>query len=83
VILLDNILIRVSITYLLMLNSLIIFGKPLMNRYYIHEKFKGPLKLENACYHSVQNVLSSSLLSKNTNIKIYRATILPFVLRGC
>ena len=29
------------------------------------------LKLGNACYHSVQNLLSSSLLSKNVKIKIY------------
>jgi len=31
----------------------------------------------------VQNLLSSSLLSKNLNIKIYRTIILPFVLYGC
>jgi len=38
---------------------------------------------ENAFYHSVQNVLSSSLLSKNIKIKIYRTIILPVVLYGC
>ena len=37
----------------------------------------------NACYHSVQNLLSSSLLSKNLKIKIYRTIILPVVLYGC
>ena len=37
----------------------------------------------NACYHSVQNVLSSRLLSKNLKIKIYRTIILPVVLYGC
>jgi hypothetical protein len=37
----------------------------------------------NACYHSVQNLLSSSLLSKNVKIKIYRTVILPVVLYGC
>jgi hypothetical protein len=37
----------------------------------------------NACYLSVQNLLSSSLLSKNINIKIYRTIILPVVLHGC
>jgi len=31
----------------------------------------------------VQNLLSSSLLAKNTNIKIYRTMILPVVLHGC
>ena len=37
----------------------------------------------NACYHSVQNLLSSSLQSKNLKIKIYRNIILPVVLYGC
>jgi len=41
------------------------------------------LKLENACYYSVQNLLSSSLLSKNLKIKIYRTIILPVVLYMC
>jgi hypothetical protein len=36
-----------------------------------------------ACYHSVQNLLSSSLLSKNIKLKIYRTIILPVVLYGC
>jgi hypothetical protein len=31
----------------------------------------------------VQNLLSSSELSKNVNIKIYRIIILPVVLYGC
>ena len=37
----------------------------------------------NAWCHSVQNILSSSLLSKNLKIKIYRTIILPVVLYGC
>jgi hypothetical protein len=37
----------------------------------------------NAYYHSVKNLLSSSLLSKNVNIKVYRNKILPVVLCGC
>jgi len=41
------------------------------------------LKLGNACYHSVQNLLSSRLLSKNLKIKIYRTIIVPVVLYGC
>ena len=41
------------------------------------------LKLGNACYYSVQNLLSSRLLSKNLKIKIYRPLILPVVLYGC
>ena len=45
--------------------------------------FKSRLKLRNACYHSVQNLLSSNLLSKNLKIKIYRNIILPVALYGC
>jgi hypothetical protein len=47
------------------------------------EEIKSRLKSGNACYHSVQNLLSSSLLSKNVKIKIYRTIILPVVLYGC
>jgi len=39
--------------------------------------------LGNACYYSVQNLLSSSLLSKKLRIKIYRTIVLPVVLYGC
>ena len=37
----------------------------------------------NRCYHSVQNLLSSDLLSKNLKIKQYRTIILPVILYGC
>ena len=40
------------------------------------------LKLGNACYYSLQNLLSSSFLSKKLKIKIYRNIILPIVLYG-
>jgi hypothetical protein len=36
-----------------------------------------------ACYHSVQNLLSSRLLSKNVKIIIYETIILPVDLYGC
>ena len=49
----------------------------------IHEEIKSRLKSGNACYHSAQNLLSSSLLSKNIKIEIYRTVILPVVLYGC
>ena len=39
-------------------------------------------KSGNACYYSVQNILSSNFPSQNLNIKIYRAIILPVVLYG-
>ena len=41
------------------------------------------MKSGNACYHLVQNLLSSSLLTKNLKIKICRTIILPVVLYGC
>ena len=53
------------------------------NQNSIQEEIKSRLKSGNPCYHSVQNLLSSSLLSKNVKIKIYRSIILPFVLYGC
>jgi hypothetical protein len=58
-------------------------GTTLTNRNSIQEEIKSRLKSGNACYHSVQDLLSSSLLSKNTKIKIYRIIILPVVLYGC
>ena len=47
------------------------------------DQIKSRLKSGNACCHSVQNILSSSLLSKNLKIKIYITIILPVVLYGC
>jgi len=49
----------------------------------IQEEIKSRLKSGNACYHSVQNLLSSRLLSKNLKIETYRTVILSFVLYGC
>jgi len=49
----------------------------------IREEIKSRLKSGNACYHSVQNLSSSRLLSKNLKIKIQRNVILPIVLYGC
>ena len=49
----------------------------------IQEEIKSRLKVGNACYYSVQNLLSSSLLSKKLKTKIYRTIILPAVLHGC
>jgi len=55
----------------------------LTNQNSIQEEIKSRLKSGNACHHLVQNILSSSLLSKNFKIKIYRTIILPVVLYGC
>ena len=40
--------------------------------YSIPEEIKSRLRSGNACYHSLQYLLSSRLLSKNLKIKMYR-----------
>jgi len=58
-------------------------GVTLTNQNSIHEEIKSRSKSGNGCYHSLQNPLSSSFLSTNINIKIFRTLILPVVLYGC
>jgi len=58
-------------------------GTNLTNQNSIAEEIKSRLRSGNACYHSVQNLLSSMLLYKNLKIKIYRTIILLVVLHGC
>jgi hypothetical protein len=57
-------------------------GTTIRNQNLIQEKNKR-LNLGNACYHSVQNLLSSSLTSKNIKVRIYKTIFLPGVLYGC
>jgi hypothetical protein len=59
------------------------FGTTVTNENLIQEEFKRRLNSGNACYHSVQNLLSSRLLSKNVKIKIYETVIFPVILYGC
>jgi hypothetical protein len=54
-------------------------GTTLTDQHSIQEEIKSRLKLGNACYNSVQNLLSSSLLSKKLKIKIHRTIIFPVV----
>jgi hypothetical protein len=58
-------------------------GANLTNQYSIQEEVKSRLKLGNACYYSVQNLLSPRLLSKNLKIRIHRSINLPVVLYQC
>jgi hypothetical protein len=58
-------------------------GTTLTNQNDIHDEIKSRLNSGNACYYSVQNLLSSRLISKNLKIKIYKTATLPFVLYGC
>ena len=55
-------------------------GTTLTHQNSIPEEMKSRLRLGNACYHSVQNLLSSRLLSKTLKINIYGTIILPIVL---
>ncbi|KAJ4435647.1 hypothetical protein ANN_18263 [Periplaneta americana] len=47
------------------------------------EEIKHRINMANACYNSVEKLLSSSLLSKNLKVRIYKTVILPVVLYGC
>jgi hypothetical protein len=49
----------------------------------MNEEIKSRLNSGNACYHSVQSLLSSRLLSRNVKVKVHKTIILPLVLYGC
>jgi len=53
------------------------------NQSSIHGEIKSRLNSGNACYHSMQKLLSSSLLPKNIKSKINGTIILPIVFYGC
>jgi len=46
-------------------------GRILANQNYSHDEVNSSLKSGNACCHSVQDILSSSLALKNVKIEIY------------
>jgi len=54
----------------------------LTNQNSIQEEIKSRLKSGNVCYLSLQNLFSSSLLSKKLKIKIFRNIIL-LIVYGC
>jgi hypothetical protein len=58
-------------------------GTTLTDQNHMHEEIKSRLNLGNACYHSVQSLLCSRLLSRKLKVKIYKTIILPVVLYGC
>ena len=58
-------------------------GTNLTHQNSIYVEINRRLKSGNSCYNSVQKFLSSSLLSINLKIKIYRTIILPVGLYGC
>jgi hypothetical protein len=58
-------------------------GTTVTNQNLIQEEIKRRFSSGIACYHSVQILLSSRLLSKDIKIRIYKMIILPVVLYGC
>jgi hypothetical protein len=58
-------------------------GTAITNQNPIQEEIKRRLNSGNACYHAVQNLLPSCLLSKNIKIKMYKTIILLVALYGC
>jgi hypothetical protein len=58
-------------------------GMTITNQSLIQEEIKRRLNSGNVCYHSVQNLLSSRLLSKNVKVRMYKTIILPVVPYGC
>jgi hypothetical protein len=58
-------------------------GMTVTNQNLIQERINRRLNSGNACYHSIQNLLSSCLLKKNVKIKICKTIILYVVLYVC
>ncbi|KAJ4437109.1 hypothetical protein ANN_17244 [Periplaneta americana] len=58
-------------------------GATVTNINHTREDIKHRINMGNACYYSVEKILSTSLVSKNLKVRIYKAVILPVVLYGC
>jgi hypothetical protein len=59
------------------------FGTTLTDQHCMHEGIRSRLNSGNACYHSVQSLLSYRHQSRNLKVNIYKIIILPVVLCGC
>jgi hypothetical protein len=58
------------------------FGTTVTTQYLLQKEIKRRLNSDTACYHSIQNILSSCLLSKNVKIGKYKTIILFVALYG-
>jgi hypothetical protein len=58
-------------------------GTTLINQNLIQGEVNRRMNLGNVCFHSVQNLLSSRLLSRNIKIRIYKTILWPVVSYGC
>ena len=79
----DEVSLKTDSSYFERVEEFKYLGTTLTNQTSIQEEIRSRLKSGSACCDSVQNLLSSSLLSRNIKIKIYRTIILPVVLYGC
>jgi hypothetical protein len=57
-------------------------GTTLTDQNHMHDEIKSRLNSGNACYHCVQSLLSSLLLPKNLEVKIYKTIILQLFCMG-
>jgi hypothetical protein len=58
-------------------------GTTLTYQHCMQEEIKSRLNSGSACYHSVQSLMSSRLLSRNVKVKIHKTIIQPVLLHGC
>ena len=58
-------------------------GVTVTNTNDIREDIKRRINMGDACYYSLEKMLSSRLLSKKLKVNTYKAIILPVVLYGC
>jgi hypothetical protein len=58
------------------------FGRTVTNQFHSGRNYEH-IEFGEVSYHSVQKLLSSSLLSRNLNTKISKMVVLPVVLYGC
>jgi hypothetical protein len=58
-------------------------GTTVTNQNLIQDEFTRRLNSGNACYHSVQKLLSYRLVSKDIKIRIYKIIMLPMALYRC
>jgi hypothetical protein len=57
-------------------------GTTAENLNFAQEEIKSRFHLGNACYHSVLNILFSTLLSRNVKTRVHKTIIFPVVLHG-
>ena len=56
---------------------------PIRGRLHLANEMKSRINIGNACYYSLDKIVSSRLLSKKLKVKTYKTIILPVVLYSC